>query len=246
LTIGAVATIMARMRTLVPGIAVLVAAAFAATVSLAGCKRKEESAQQAGSAQAVAQDAGAAQKRAGRPRNPLFGGRAEAARSSSGLEKLTREEIQPIVPSLTGAVPTGRPMVTTGGRQINVVHCLPQNDPAKIKAEFKQKLEALGYGSIRFRDNPKRDRPPKELVRVTAEKAPYRLTVAVQSAPFFNCKESEKKVKLVMQFFKRDPSAPADAGKPDPAMMSPTPGLPRSPAKAQAPAKAEAPASSPK
>ena len=237
---------MARMRTSVPGIAVLVAATLAATVSLAGCKRKEKDAEQAASAQTAAEDAGTAQKRRDRGRNPLFGNRAESARSRAGLEKLTREEIQPIVPALTGAVPTGRPMVTTGGRQINVVHCLPQNDPAKIKAEFKQKLEALGYDSIRFRDNPKRDRPPKELVRVTAEKAPYRLTVAVQSSPFFNCKDSEKKVKLVMQFFKRDPSAPPDAGKPDESMMSPTPGLPRSPAEAQAPAKAEAPASSPK
>jgi hypothetical protein len=168
----------------------------------------------------------------------LFAGRAEAARAKSGFEKLTREEIQPLIPTLAGAVPTSRPMVTTAGRQINVVHCLPQNDPAKIKAEFKQKLEALGYDSIRFRDNPKRDQPPKELVRVTAEKAQYRLSVAVQSAPFFNCKESEKKVKLVMKFFKRDADAPAGAEEPDESMMSPSP----SPAKAQAPAKVQAPA----
>ena len=243
---------MARMRISVPGIAVLVAAALAAPVTLVGCKREEKSAPQTGSARAAAQDAGAAQKRANRGRSPLFAGRAEAARVRSGFEKLTREEIQPLVPTLAGAVPTSRPMVTTAGRQINVVHCLPQNDPAKIKAEFKQKLEALGYDSIRFRDNPKRDQPPKELVRVTAAKAPFRLSVAVQSAPFFNCKESEKKVKLVMKFFKRDADAPAGADEPDESMMSPSPAKAQaparapSPAKAQAPGKAEAPASSSK
>ncbi len=159
---------------------------------------------------------------------------------------LTRDEIKPIVPTLTGAVQTARPMVTTAGRQINVIHCLAQNDPAKIKADFKTKLEALGYDAIRFRDKPKRDRPPKELVRITAEKDPYRLTVAVQSAPFFDCKESEKKVKLVMQFFKRSDQAPRGGGHACSAGVTRRAGLPRSLQTPAAPTKAPAPASSPK
>jgi len=232
---------MAQMRITLPGIAVLVAAAVAAPVSMSGCKREEKSAQQAASAQTAAQDAGGAKQRPDRGTHPAFRNRSESAQAQSGLTKLTPDEIQPLIPTLTGAVPTGRPMVTTAGYQINIVHCLPQNDPAKIKAEFQKKLEALGFDSIRFRDSPKRDLPPKELVRVTAEKAPYRLTVAVQSAPFFNCKESEKKVKLVMKYFKRSDKAPA--GSPLPAGKTPAPaGSTPTPAKAGA----EEPASPPK
>ncbi len=135
-------------------------------------------------------------------------------------------------------------MITTGGRQVNVIHCLAQNDPAKIKAEFEQKLGELGYSAIRFRDKPKKkDRGPKELVRITAEKGMYRLTVAVQSAPFFDCKESEKKVKLVMFFFKRTDQPPAGPQTPASPAGPQTPAAPTGSHTPASPVKAQVPAS---
>ncbi len=229
---AALAIIMAQMGTSASSIAILVAAALAAPASLSGCKKEEQSSAQPASQQAGAPAADGAEKRPKREKNPIFRKRALAAQGQFGLVRLSRDEIKPLVPTLTGARQTARPMVTTAGRQVNVIHCLPQDDPARIKAEFQQKLEALGFGSIRFRDKLPNERPPKELVRVTAEKGQYRLTVAVQSGPFYDCKASEKKVKLVMSFFKRTDQAPAGGQTP----AAPATPAPASPAPAPAPA----------
>jgi hypothetical protein len=177
-------------------------AAFSGCTSCSGCEKKETA---ANGGESPAADAGAA------PRPARRHSLAPELSSEAGLgfEKVSIPEIEALVPTVPGATQLARPMLTSVGRRVNIVQCHDGNDRDKLKAELVKTLEDAGWQSIATRDNPPPQRPFKQLFKVTAEKDRYRLTIMVKSAPFHDCREDQKKVRLVMSFFKRTDGASA-------------------------------------
>ena len=126
-----------------------------------------------------------------------------SSEAGPGFEKVSIPEIEALVPTVPGATQIAPPMLTSVGRRVNVVQCYDGNQPEKVKAVLVKTLEGAGWQSIATRDNPPPQRPFKQLFKVTAEKEQYRLTIMVKSAPFHDCREDQKKVRLTMSFFKR-------------------------------------------
>lgn len=169
------------------------------SLSLSGCKKKE-------TAKPAVHDAGSAQSTSERaPAFQRFEDRIDTRQT--GFETVTAEELEPIVPTLANSVPNGNPMRTSRGRRVNIVHCHDGSDLAKVRADLEAKLRELGWDNIKDRKPRKGNFGHKELVKLVAEKAPYRLTAVVQRGNFYNCRESEGKVKVVMAFFKRQGGA---------------------------------------
>ena len=174
--------------------------ALGLSTSVAGCKKKQ-------AAKPAAEDAGASSRPA-RGRVPaLERFRDKIDDRQTGFETVTAKELEPIVPTLAGSVPSGNPMTTSRGRRVNIVHCHDGNDLDKVRADLEAKLRELGWDNIKQRKPKTTNFGHKELLKLVAEKAPYRLTAIVQRGNFYNCRESEGKVKVVMAFFKRPGAA---------------------------------------
>lgn len=189
-----------------PASAVLLALGL--SVSLAGCKKKE-------AAKPAVQDAGVSASST-RDRAPAFERfERKIEERQTGFESVTADEVQPIVPTLAGSVPSGKPMLTSRGRRVNIVHCHDGSDMGKVRADLEAKLRELGWDNIKPRKPKKSSLGPKELLTLVAENAPYRLTAVVQSGNFYDCRESEGKVKVVMAFFKRPGVVQVAPGSPE-------------------------------
>ena len=191
-----------------PMIASMLRPAFAVllglSVSLSGCKKKE-------AAKPAVEDAGTSRRAS--ERSPAFQRFEERVDNrQTGFETLTVDELEPIVPTLAGSVPTGKPNRTSRGRRVNVVHCHDGNDLDKVRADLEAKMREMGWDNIKQRKPRATNFGHKELLKLVAEKPPYRLTTIVHRGNFHNCRESEGKVKVVMAFFKRPGGAQAGAG----------------------------------
>jgi hypothetical protein len=172
-------------------------AAFSGCTSCSGCEKKK-SAANGGESPVAAADAGASP-----PSTRRHSLAPPSTEAGPGFEKVSIPEIEALVPTVPHAQQIAPPMLTSVGRRVNVVQCYDGNQPEKIKADLVKTLEHAGWQSIATRDNPPPQRPFKQLFKVTAEKDQYRLTIMVKSAPFHDCREDQKKVRLVMSFFKR-------------------------------------------
>lgn len=169
--------------------------ALGLSASLSGCKKKE-------AAKPAVEDAGAVSTR--RDRAPAFQRFEDRVESrQTGFEPVTVDELEPIVPTLANSVPTGKPMRTSRGRRVNIVHCHDGSDLDKVRVDLEAKMREMGWDNIKQRKPKATNFGHKELLKLVAEKPPYRLTAIVQRANFHNCRESEGKVKVVMAFFKR-------------------------------------------
>lgn len=169
---------------------------LALSASLAGCKKKP-------AAKPAVEDAGVASRPA-RDRSPAFQRFEDRIDDrQTGFEPVTAEELEPIVPTLANSVPTGNPMRTSRGRRVNIVHCHDGSDLDKLRADLEVKMRELGWDNIKPRKPREGKIGHKELLKLVAEKPPYRVTAIVHRGNFRNCRESEGKVKVVMAFFKR-------------------------------------------
>jgi hypothetical protein len=186
-------------------VAVLVALAL---TGLTGCKKKEESAgkEKEAATGTSASEAGKtdtgklAARSAEAKQNALARFRSEGLSARLGLEPITVEEIAPLIPSLTGATPIGAPSSTGGGRRVTSIQCVQGSDAEKVKAELEKKLGDLGFTSIRASAIGKQN-----IVNISAEKTPYRLSATVRSGPFPDCPAEQKKLKVLASYFKRIP-----------------------------------------
>lgn len=191
-----------------PMIASMLRPAFAVllglSVSLPACKKKE-------AAKPAVEDAGTSRLASERaPAFQRFEDRVDNRKT--GFETVTVDELESIVPTLAGSVPTGKPSRTSRGRRVNVVHCHDGNDLDKVRADLEAKMREMGWDNIKPRKPRATNFGHKELLKLVAEKEPYRLTAIVYRGNFHNCRESEGKVKVVMAFFKRPGGAQAGSG----------------------------------
>jgi hypothetical protein len=177
---------------------ILVSVALAACVGLAasGCKKDEE-AKPAEPDQAEESAPAAQGKQIGSSRD----GGAGALRSASrlGLEPITVEEIKPLFPSLEGSTPLREPSTTARGLRVTASQCLP-GDQTAMRPKLEKRLKELGFTTVRISE-----RKRMNIMTVSAEKTPYRLSATVRSGPYPDCPEKEKKSKMLISYFKRPP-----------------------------------------
>jgi len=184
-----------------------------------GCKKEEKAAEpaadKAGGESASAkpgEGSGAAGESSSKPSGETP--RPDGLTTRLGLEPITIAEVQPIVPALTGAQALGEPAVTAGGRRVTIQQCLEGTDLEKVRAELEQKLTALGYASVRGSPPGKRN-----LAAISAQKDLFRIAATLRMGPYPDCPADQKKVKVLLSFFKRSPQPeqPAPSGAPTPA-----------------------------
>ena len=196
-------------------------AAVAALGLATGCKKEEKkeatSQKPAEGAAGSRADGGFERKRAAMGR---FQGQGLSARL--GLEPITVDEVKPLLPSLKGGTPIGEPVSTARGLRVTAMECLT-GDLADIKTSLEARLKELGFTTVRSSE-----RKTMNIVTVSAEKTPYRLSASVRSGPYPDCPADQKKSKLLMSFFKRPPkppgAAPGAPGAPTPAGHPPAQG----------------------
>ncbi len=202
--------------------------AVASAGALSGCKKEESKPAESGAKPGEAGDSktsdGDAKKKINRfPREGL--GR------KLGLEPITVEEVKPMLPALKGGTSLGEPISTARGLRITAMECLT-GDQATIKSALEARLTELGFKSIRMSE-----RQRMNIITVSAEKTPYRMSATVRTGPYPDCPADQKKSKLLMSFFKRPPrpeGATAPAGS-SPGGATSSPGQPPAQEKAGAP-----------
>lgn len=148
-----------------------------------------------------------------------------------GLEPITPEEVKPMLPALKGGTSLGEPVATARGLRVTAMECLT-GDQATIKTNLEARLNQLGFKAIRMSE-----RQRMNIITVSAEKTPYRLSATVRSGPYPDCPADQKKSKLLMSFFKRPPRPPGAAtpGGSSPGGATSSPGQPPAQEKAGAP-----------
>ncbi|HKE17322.1 MAG TPA: hypothetical protein VKB80_20750 [Kofleriaceae bacterium] len=177
--------------------------AVAASLGVAaGCKKeekKEATSQKPaeGAARGSSSDGGLDRKRQAMGR---FQGQGLSARL--GLEPITVEEVKPLLPGLKGGTPIGQPVSTARGLRVTAMECLT-GEMSEIKTNLEARLKELGFTTVRSSE-----RKTMNIVTVSAEKVPYRLSASVRSGPYPDCPADQKKSKLLMSFFKRPPKPP--------------------------------------
>ena len=112
---------------------------------------------------------------------------------------ITVEEVKPLVPPLTGASFLKEPTAVAGGRRISVHQCVSGNELDKVKAEYEQFLSSQG-----FKVTPS-GRPRKNWHVIRADKENFRISATLRMAEYPDCKQSEKKTKVFIAYFKRMP-----------------------------------------
>jgi hypothetical protein len=206
------------MRSSIRAIAILTAVACLG--GLAGCKKKEEKpAETTGSAgTAPSGDQTADQSK----RPGLSRSRGEGMSARLGLEPVTVAEVQPLIPALTGARQLAEPAQTAGGRRVTVMQCMDGPDVDRIRAELESKLTEIGFTSLRSSPRGKRD-----LVTVSGQKDRFRISATLRTGPYPDCPADQKKIKVLMSYFKRNPRPPTAPGTTAPAQgtaPAPAPG----------------------
>lgn len=135
--------------------------------------------------------------------------RAEALRKMR-LAPITVAEIEPLIPSLPGASPVGKPGVLTEGRQVKAVLCLVSPSAETAMTQLVGAVGALGFTGVQTRPHPK----SAEMVTLHAEKSPYQLGATAQRTATPDCPGDTGKIKVVLSYFKR---VTTGAGIPAPA-----------------------------
>jgi hypothetical protein len=209
-----------------------VLAAGLIAVALSGCKKEEAKPAESGAKPGEAGDSKESTATDGDSKRKLNRFSRENLGRKLGLEPITPEEIKPMLPALKGGTSLGEPIATARGLRVTAMECLT-GDQATIKTSLEARLNELGFKAIRMSE-----RQRMNIITVSAEKAPYRLSATVRSGPYPDCPADQKKSKLLMSFFKR-PLRPEGAATPG---SSPG-GATSSPAQPPAQEKAGAPGS---
>jgi hypothetical protein len=201
------------------GLSLAVVAALGVT---AGCKKEEK---KEASSQKPAEGAAGSRADGGLDRKRKAMGRFQGQGLSArlGLEPITVDEVKPLLPGLKGGTPIGEPVSTARGLRVTAMECLT-GELADIKTNLEARLKEIGFTTVRSSE-----RKTMNIVTVSAEKTPYRLSASVRSGPYPDCPADQKKSKLLMSFFKRPPKppgAPGAPGAPTPAGQTPAPGQP--------------------
>jgi hypothetical protein len=195
--------IMALMRGFMTAKSILVSVALAACAGLvasSGCKKKEE---EGAASKPVEQDKAGAGSAASAQEEQKGSSRDAGARglrnSRLGLEPLTVDEIKPLLPTLEGSTPLREPNTTARGLRVTAAQCVTGN-MTEIRPKLEEQLKKLGFTTVRISE-----RKRMNIMTVSAQKSPYRLSATVRSGPYPDCPEKEKKSKMLISYFKRPP-----------------------------------------
>jgi hypothetical protein len=198
--------------------------------ALSGCKKEEAKPAESGAKPGEAADAKGATSSDGDAKGKRSRFSREALGRKLGLEPITPDEVKSMLPGLKGGTSLGEPIATARGLRVTAVECLT-GDQATIKSSLEARLTELGFKAIRMSE-----RQRMNIITVSAEKTPYRLSATVRSGPYPECPADQKKSKLLMSFFKR-PARPAGAATPgsSPGDATSSPAQPPAQEKAGAP-----------
>ncbi len=187
--------------------------------SCSGCREKDKSAAADGADESGEGDEG--DPSAGGGREMPAGGDPTKPRRTDFIP-ITAEEIKPFIPPLTGAAFLKEATPVAGGRRINVTQCVSGNELEKVKVEYEQFLANQG-----FKLTPS-GRPRKNWHVIRADKDNLRVSATLRNAEYPDCKESEKKTKVFLTYYKRLPPRAKPAQPPGAAPGQPgaAPGQP--------------------
>jgi hypothetical protein len=244
---------MSRMRSSV--IANVVLATVPALIAVgalgsSGCKKKENK-----PAEEKPETASGSAEEGDEPAEVPRTGEGETGKSlapRNDFVKITPEEIEPLVPQLTGGQRVGEVKSIAGGRRMNVIVCVNGIDPADVKKELEQRFGDLGITSI-MKDERLRRHQRKNWFSLRGEKNGVRVSANMRAAEYPDCKASEKKTRVALTYYKaRAPrgqppgaKAPAAGQQPPAGGAAPAPAAPggaQQPQGQQPPAETKPPA----
>jgi hypothetical protein len=218
---------MATMRGTMSAKSILasVALAVAAPVVSSGCKKEDAASKPAEQDKAGSEAAPAAQEEQKGQRDA--GARGLRSSSRLGLAPITIDEIKPLFPSLEGATQLREPTTTARGLRVTAAQCV-KGDLTSIRPQIEARLKELGFTTVRISE-----RKRMNILTVSAQKTPYRLSATVRAGPYPDCPEKDqkgqKKSKMLISYFKRPPrdagAAPGGA-PPQGDQATPQPGTP--------------------
>jgi len=124
--------------------------------------------------------------------------RAEAMRNMK-MAPVTVEEVEPLIPSMPGTTPVGKPGLMTMGRQVKAVLCMVSPSPDTAMSVLVAELGKLGFTGVQTRPHPQN----QEMLTVRADKKPFQLGATVQKTTTPDCPGDKGKIKIVLSYFKR-------------------------------------------
>lgn len=189
-----------RRAALVNVIAVSALVLGAAGCTCGGEKKKKEEEPAAAAAE------GANRK----PLDPEAARNRSAALRKMRLAPITLAEVEPLIPSVPGASPVGKPGVMTEGRQVKAVLCMVSPSAETAMTQLVAAVGKLGFADVKTRPHPRN----QEMATLHAEKPPIQLGAIVQKGRTPDCPGDQGKIKVVLSYFKRvstDQAAPAPA-----------------------------------
>jgi hypothetical protein len=220
---------MSRMRSSVIAnalVATVPALIVVGALGSAGCKKKENK-----PAQDKSETASASEEEGGEPAEvPKTGQTHKSLAPRGDFVKITQEEIQPLVPQLTGGQVVGEAKSIGGGRRINVTVCVSGVEPQQVKAELEKRFGDLGVTSI-AKDERLRRHHRKGWFSMRGEKNGVHISATSRTAEYPDCKASEKKTRVTLTYYRsrqqrRQPAGGDAAGSGQP----PAAGAPAAPA----------------
>ena len=133
------------------------------------------------------------------PGDPAMAGKRTQALRNLQLAPITLEDIEPLIPSLPGATPVGKPGVMTQGRQVKAVFCMASPTADAVMTQLVAAASSLGFTEVKTRTHPRN----QEMITMHGEKGPIRLGGTVQRGKTPDCPGDQGKIKIVLSYFKR-------------------------------------------
>jgi len=133
------------------------------------------------------------------PGDPVMGGKRTEALRNLQLSPITLEDVEPLIPSLPGATPVGKPGLMTQGRQVKAVFCMASPSADAVMTQLVAAAGSLGFTGVKTRVHPRN----QEMVTMHGEKGPIRLGGTVQRGRTPDCPGDQGKIKIVLSYFKR-------------------------------------------
>lgn len=133
------------------------------------------------------------------PGDPAMAGKRTQALRNLQLAPITLADIEPLIPSLPGATPVGKPGVMTQGRQVKAVFCMASPSADAVMTQLVAATGSLGFTEVKTRAHPRN----QEMITMHGVKGPIRLGGTVQRGKTPDCPGDQGKIKIVLSYFKR-------------------------------------------
>jgi hypothetical protein len=146
------------------------------------------------------------------PGDPAMAGKRTQALRNLQLAPITLEDVEPLIPSLPGATPVGKPGVMTQGRQVKAVFCMASPTADAVMSQLVAAASSLGFTEVKTRTHPRN----QEMITMHGEKGAIRLGGTVQRGKTPDCPGDQGKIKIVLSYFKRTGGEESEAAEAPP------------------------------